>query len=322
MAPCGDGSSSLRRARQNNRQNAALVFFGLCVLWVLPCWAEPAPTALLSQLTTGADGQRFHAAARLFQLGAGDQGAQALLPLLSHVDPGQRCMAAQLLGMLRSQLAVAPLIQALSDGDWAVRRDAAEALGQIGSVTARAALTPLLQDTQSRVRIAAARALGELSGADGPLAGALSVEADPEVRLHLVAALGPSQSSQSLQALRSALQDPVESVRLAAATFLVRRGDAGGTNLLTARLASSPSVQVRIETAQTLAEATGQAQLTARTALAGALSDQNLTVGLYAAQGLARLGDARGRTHLQQVVASTAPPPIRAQALTMLEGID
>lgn len=284
-----------------------------------PARAERADDVerLLAALTEGSEGARAQAASRLFLVGAADRGVPRLASRLRHEDPLERCLAAQLLGLLRSARGVAPLVAALDDADWAVRRDAAEALGQIGDRAAEGPLARRLGDEHPRVRAAAARALGEL-GATAALPRALGQERDPEVRLHMVEAMGPGAPGR--RALALALADEAESVRLLAAARLVELGDARGVAVLGERLGAGLSEAARGEAATALGRATGRAVEAAARALSRGLTDPSPEVGLLSAAALAALGDPRGPQVLRSLADGDAPPGLRARALALLEG--
>jgi hypothetical protein len=283
--------------------------------------AEPEATSpLVAALSQGSEGERIRAASRLYHLGHGDLGVVPLARELEAEDPAHRCLAARLLGVLRSRAATAALIRAASDPDPAVRRDAAEALGQLRAPEATPALVGLLADGHAGVRIGAARALGELGGADvgGPLIRAIAREEDAEVRLHLVEALSDLHVARADRALGRALDDPSEPVRVLAASHLVERGDRRAGELLAARL-GSPSARVRIETAESLARSNGRAAELARERLAASLDDREAEVGLAAAVALARLADPRGIPHLEAVARSAASPTLQSRARELLQ---
>jgi HEAT repeat protein len=213
---------------------------------------------------------------------------------------------------------VAPLVSALADEDWAVRRDVAEALGQIRAPAATSHLNNRLGDDHPRVRIAVVRALAEL-GSRAALPQALRREADPEVRLHLVEALGSATTAASRRALEGALSDDVQSVRLLAASFLVERGNVEAVNLLGDRLANGATATARQEAAEALGRSEGDATAPARRLLCRALVDPSTDVSLAAAASLVALGDRRGREFLRSIVDGENTPELRARALEMLE---
>lgn len=273
---------------------------------------------LLAAVESGPEGARLHAAERLYQLGQADRAVPRITAQLRDDDPVQRCLAARVLGLLRSGRAVASLAAALGDDDWAVRRDVAEALGQIGQPAAVPSLTRRLGDDHPRVRIAAIRSLAEL-GARQALPAALRREADPEVRLHLVEAIGSSTAAECRRALRRALRDDAESVRLLAASFLVEQGDADAVEVLGARLSSGATATAKREAAEALGRAAGAAAGPARERLALALVDPSTEVTLAAAASLVALGDPRGEEVLRSLASDRNPPEIRARAQDLLE---
>jgi HEAT repeat protein len=272
---------------------------------------------LVASVVAGDEGDRSRAAARLYHIGQVDAGVPPLVAQLRSEDPDARCLAARVLGILRSGRAVLPLVVALGDADWAVRRDAAEALGQIGDASAAQGLAGRLRDPHPRVRIAAARALREVRVSDA-LPGALGCEDDPEVRLHLVEALTDDRSRRATRALRRALDDPSELVRLLAATILVERGEPRAVEVIARRLGMS-SVTARVEAVEALGRATEQAVPGAVRALGTVLGDPSPEVVLSAAASLARLGDSRGLETLGAVSRGDAPPDVRARALELLD---
>jgi len=280
-------------------------------------WAEEENVELLvSALTSGTEGARCRAANRLFLIDEADRGVPSLTRQLQHEDPNERALAARILGLLQSEMGTSALIRALSDDDWAVRRDAAEALGQIGARTAAPVLERLLEDSHPRVRIAAVRSLAEIER-PARLPAALGAERVPEVRLHIIEALGLQRSPASRRALLRALNDDIESVRTLAAGYLVERGEPRGLAVLVTRM-SSDSTTVRLETVEALHRATGAATAPAHRILVETLSDPEPSVGLAAAAALAAAGDSRGATHLRGVAIGHEQAAVRARALELL----
>lgn len=275
---------------------------------------------LLHAVTTGSEGGRLHAAERLYHLGQADRAAPRVAPGLHHEDPGERCLAARILGLLRSPQGVSPLVAALDDEDWAVRRDAAEALGQIGASTVASHLNRRLNDEHPRVRISVVRALAEL-GARTALFQALRGETEPEVRLHFVEAIGPATTTEARRALERALRDDTESVRLLAATFLVERGSVEAVSILGARLASETTATARREAAEALGRSAGTARAPAVRSLVQALVEPSTDVSLTAAASLVSLGDPRGREFLRSIIDGENPPELRARAIELLESV-
>lgn len=273
---------------------------------------------LVLEVTTGSEGARVRAAERLFQIGQADRAVSRVASGLRHEDPGERCLAARILGLLRSSQGVSPLVTALDDEDWAVRRDVAEALGQIRSTSAATHLNRRLHDEHLRVRIAVVRALAEL-GARTALPQALRRETEPEVRLHLVEALVPATTNDARRALEGALRDDAESVRLLAASFLVERGNVDAVTMLGARLSSGATVNARQEAGEALGRSSGAARAQAIRFLVQALVDPSTEVSLRAAASLVSLGDRRGREFLMSIIDGENTPELRARAIELLE---
>lgn len=317
-------SSNIQSQKPSRGSQVTLLLLTLSLLTSLfsgSSLAERADVdALVAAVLSGREGERMSAASRLYHRGEAGPAVAPLLRQLRSEDPNERCLAARLLGLLHDPAAEGALLAATRDDDWAVRRDAVEALGQIRGGRSAAHLEGLIDDPQPRVRIAVARALAEL-GRTERLAEALSTESEIEVRLHLVEALARGGSPAGLAALRQALEDDSEMVRVVAATVLVERGDPRGVEFMVGR-ASSPSVTVRRECFEALARATSAAVEPARQLLRAGLGDDDARTSLEAATSLARLGDPRGVVHLRAVARGEFPAALRALALTRLEQLE
>ena len=94
----------------------------------------------------------------------GEAAIQKLLALLTHPAPLTRSPAARLLGQIRDQRALKPLLEMLEhDDQWLARMWAAKALGDLGKQDVFDALAHAMQhDAKNRVRAAAAEAIGKL----------------------------------------------------------------------------------------------------------------------------------------------------------------
>lgn len=86
------------------------------------------------------------------------------LAMLEEGDPSQRWKAAESLGRLRDDRAVAPLILALRDDDWRVRQKAAWALGKIGDPRALVPLRRALMHETEGVKEIIMESLDEIKG--------------------------------------------------------------------------------------------------------------------------------------------------------------
>ena len=139
--------------------------------------------------------------------------------------------------------AVLALVPLLKDADAGVRAAVADALGRIGS-DAKATtpeLMPLLKDPEKSVRQAAVFALGRVEPDDtinvsAAIVGMLKSETDSEFRREVIVTLGflGDRSTETVQALASALKDPNAELRQQTVLALSRFG--GAAKLASAEL--------------------------------------------------------------------------------------
>jgi HEAT repeat protein len=90
--------------------------------------------------------------------------ADQLIKELASPDPLVRSQAAGMLGQMRSEKAIGPLMKALKDSHVWVRHGAAWALGEIRSRKAVDALKEALNDPDETTRGKAGEALGKIQG--------------------------------------------------------------------------------------------------------------------------------------------------------------
>ena len=187
-----------------------------------------ASRAAIAGLTDAAPVVRATAAASVVFLPA-DEGAAALIPLLSDKDEFVRQQTAYALGETRSSSAVAPLVERLSDKMNSVRGAAAVALGEIADPAAIVALAGVLNrqaglpqakknkktkpEQNPFVLRAAAHSLGQIGNraATPALIEVLTDEkAEDDVRREAAWALGRIGDSSAVTALQQALtaRDP------------------------------------------------------------------------------------------------------------------
>ena len=212
-----------------------------------------------------------HATASLLLRRAGDAGARALIARLAIAETiaaRRRCFdalldlgagvaelvdalqhpqwyvvrnVAELLGALEAREAEAPLVQLLAHPDARVREAAAVALDRLATPAALDALRAVLTDESATVRRLAVRAIAAPGGAPGRAAAARLIaafdrEADPDVRLEAVAALGRVGTFDAVQRLlrlagaREAHQGAAARVAALHALALAR-GDAADATL-------------------------------------------------------------------------------------------
>lgn len=169
---------------------------------------------------------------------AGDEGAEALIEQLTaaqtlperrlyfdalvRLQAGQHTLihmlgdprwyvarnAAELLGELNAADADGPLSELLTHNDDRVRRAAAHALGKLGTRQAVVALRRALKDSSAHVRALAAGGLAIRKGqrSAGTLVRALETEADPDVQMAILAALGRVANAEAVQRLIQAAE--------------------------------------------------------------------------------------------------------------------
>lgn len=119
-------------------------------------------------------------------------------------DPLERMAAAENLGEMGNQIAVAPLINALNDRRELSRWGAAEALGQLGNPKAIPPLLKALGDTSSHVRENAAIALGMIG--DDKVINHLSLAIDQEDAY-------PNAVKERNEAVKKAAHEAIEKIR-------------------------------------------------------------------------------------------------------------
>ena len=112
------------------------------------------------------------------------QDTRGLLRALDYErDPEVRRKAAEALGLMEDEQALAPLIFRLNDDDLQVRIAAARALGQLGDARAVDALTGLVEQGPDALSAVAIRALGEIGSADAtPTLITILMDEDTELR--------------------------------------------------------------------------------------------------------------------------------------------
>ncbi|RKP55989.1 HEAT repeat domain-containing protein [Pararobbsia silviterrae] len=148
-----------------------------------------------------------------------DPRALAGLAALATTDTGAdvRRAAVGALGFAPSgdRGVAAALIRALRDDAWQVREEAATTLGKLRA-PATAELIAALDDDYWQVRLRATRALGQLRDADAaPAVTGLLTHTISNLRKEAALALGEFRIRASLDALRTALEDPDPEVRKA-----------------------------------------------------------------------------------------------------------
>jgi protein-S-isoprenylcysteine O-methyltransferase Ste14 len=185
----------------------------------------------------------------------GDPAVDQLLPMLEHERAEVRELAAEYLGRIPSERAVAPLLEMLEDPVVMVRVKAARSLGVLGDREAAEPLLRLLDDPDAWVRTSAMRSLSVL-GVEEIVERAAPPLADPErwIRASTLESLGILGSETALPLVVEALHDEEPFVRRTAVVAVLKIGS-----------------------------------LRARDALEQALLDEDWEVRLYAAEALKQL---------------------------------
>jgi HEAT repeat protein len=157
---------------------------------------------------------------------------RALAPLIGRVagdvDPVVRRTAVGALGFAPSgdEATVHALLAALRDDAWRVREETAETLGKLRAQKAVEPLVAALDDPYWQVRLRAVRALGQLRDARAALpVAALLTHTIGNLRREAALTLGELRDARTLPALRNALLDQDPDVRKAVRIALTQIGD-------------------------------------------------------------------------------------------------
>lgn len=210
---------------------------------VLTRTGEDGADALIEQLTNASSlAERRVYFDALLTLNA---GVPALIHMLGDARWYVARNAADLLGEMQVPEAEQPLMDVLKHDDDRVRRAGAHALAKLGTPKAIAALHAALRDSSPQVRLQAAAGLSSRKGekSSATLVKALDEEADGEVQLAILTALG-----------RLATPDAVQK--------LIKAAEADG------RFFKKKNVAYRVAAVQALAEARTAPALAALTTLA------------------------------------------------------
>ncbi len=296
-----------------------------------------APAGSLAALV--GDGQRS-AMSRLEMLRAADarvvevrdEGAAVVADLVKGAPPMRiRYLVLAPLGVLAhagDSAAQGRLIRAMGhDADWPVRAHAAEIAA--GLSVAQGALVEAASDPEPRVREAA---LAALAGAAGPEAvraalSALSVDDWSFVKAQAVAVLASAPARHDVDdALGRALGDASARVRGAVLSALARRHASSWRDAIRRRLEDKDEdADVRGAAASALGELCDAGSIGRLTELAlplrGVAADEDAgQIGLGALAGLAALHPRDLTERLAPLLATGAPPAVRAAASQAVAG--
>jgi len=159
--------------------------------------------------------------------------------LLSKTAFSERDGAAEILGNIGTDQAIATLVSALDDNSPNVRTKVVESLGQAGGSQAMCALSTAMSDDVSVVRMKAVVALRQIGGEDAitALIRGLKVEYR-DVRALVIVTLGEIGGKRAIPPLATFLQDQSDHLRMAAVKALGRIGGDQAAEVLTGALKS------------------------------------------------------------------------------------
>jgi len=209
----------------------AVFFFGcddsttekIAEIYELKMNPSPENLATLRQLLDEKDRDlRVTALNSLVTLGV-DDAADLAVSALSDEDAFVRATAAKLIGDQEDPSLSGFLARTLrEDPDALVRKRACQALARVAGDEAGPALIAALRDPDSLVRLEAIKGAKRIAPGQGSERLAELLADDPmwEVRVRAASALGVCGDPAAGDALRTALEDPVEFVRAAAAKAL------------------------------------------------------------------------------------------------------
>ena len=150
------------------------------------------------------------------------KAVKRLCMMLDEESPAFRLLAISVLGQIKSEEAVEPLLKCLSSGQADLRRAAAAALWNIKSVKSVPALGRALKDEDSEVRRLAAGALGNIGSTESlpSLTGLLVEETVVPVRVEVLRALGRLGDQRAFDSIISQAKEPDPRVRVEAVRSL------------------------------------------------------------------------------------------------------
>ncbi len=255
--------------------------------------AKPVMLRAVSALVPGDAGRRERIGSLLVRMG--QDGAEAVID--QYVQAQTADDRRVLFEVLRPLEATVPaLIHMLGDARWFVARNAADLLGELHAAAAESALIGCMRHGDDRVRRSATNALMQLGTESGRQAVRSAVrDAAPQVRMQAAFAIAENRDPQTATTLITAMDAEADSdVQLAMLLALGRVGTADAVQRLIRAaepergLFRKKSTAFRVAAVQALAEAKSAAAQAALRALA---SDKEREVR----DTVARLTQQRGR---------------------------
>jgi HEAT repeat protein len=257
---------------------------------------EVLPPALFNLIKTKAEHERVDGAIKALGILGNPAGAPALLPFLA---TDKRAATATSLGLMKTPLAIEPLLAQVRKGDEVYRNAAVLALYRIGRPAFPALVRELKSPDAVMRQVAAAALVGSKSTAvTGPLMAAIT-DGDPEVRRSAALALGWRNNTAAVAPLVARLTDQNWRVVDAAVTGLGEIGIAAVPQLLTVAGQTGQDTTVSFQVSQALT-AMGTKVVPS---LIAALSNPNPRVQQWSAVALGAIGDQRAVPALKALEA-------------------
>ena len=224
----------------------------------------------------------------------GEEGAEALIQQITQAQTAEdRRTLFEVLGELPD--AVPALVRMLGDSRWFVVRNAADLLGDMNATKAEVALVELLRHTDDRVRRSATNALLKL-GTPNAIKGIYEAVGDssPEVRMQAAAAMATRRDGRTSQTLIRAIEDEADAdVQLAMIAALGKVATPEAVQKLVkmaepeGRLFRKKATNIRVAAVQALGDAKTAAAVAALKELSG---DKENDVRETARRALAHAG--------------------------------
>jgi len=223
---------------------------------------------------------------QLLGLTRSDAAVARLIQALDCEETKIRGVAIAALGCIASNAAIEALIRSLACPNFAVRRLAAETLGDIGSDKAAIALIEILQQDKSSLRGTAAESLGKI-GSDAAIEGLIKALNDSNDFVRKIAAksLGEIGSNRAVEGLTRALESSDAGIRWVAANALGKMTSERATEGLI-RALEDDDFNIREIAAVSLGNMTSER---ATEGLIRALEDDDFNIREIAAESLSKM---------------------------------
>lgn len=246
-----------------------------------------------------------------------ERGVKPLLGLLNDKNPKVRMSAVKALGLLGDRLAIEPLIKALKDKDKDVQKSAANALGDLGDASA---VEPLIQVLRENlyVQSSAVVALGKIGTPSvEPLMSLFKEEAlEALVRERIVETMGKIRDQRSVEALIILLHNDDVWLKQKAEDALVDLGDLGVPSLSGILFNGTSDVENQLIIIDILGRT--KSPLAEKT-LEKALLFQNSVLRKSAAKALGEFNTPTAMATLQNVAEIDTDWDVRNAAISSME---